>query len=334
MNGKLTATLLVSLVVIAAVAVGYFIWSDSQDQEFKEDIRDTIKEDVTTSNPLIGKPATADSRAVDRGNDNTQVGALLYFILSPTVSDGEIAGNFAADGVTMSASSRTSTTSGITVGTKYVAIASNNTYFGFPTAVKEIGKRSDGSYEQSELVDLDVYTTASSVQITVKDEDETALTNGGGVNLTLASNEAETLSEIKLKVNQSNVALNLAGFFFDKVANTNVSAVDKASGYSGSPSFSESSLNLAYTEADDTVFEFDSPILLKEQGSITITDGITVSAKASGCSGENLVMYFFDKIWTKSTKADKMIYAAESDADTEADIGMTNPSFTIVCNSA
>lgn len=324
-KSNMAMVMLVVLVLIAAVGVGYFIYSGQTQQTAIEKQTETIN----SGSSLTGKPATANVRAVDPSNDNTQVAAHLYLVKDPVVGDESITGGFSADGTAMSTSTRTQVTEGLNVGDKIVALASNATYFGFPTEVMEL----TGS--QSKLVDVEVYSTTDQLDIIIEDKDENALGRSGATrNLTLGSEETEVLAKVYFQVNTTNKAFNLAGFYFDKstTADSNISSIDKAAGYSGSQAFSKASLNLERTEADDTVFLLDKPKLLLEWDSVTIANGIEFSADGNKANApETIVLYVLDKVWIKSSvDNNKLIYAYETDGSTHSDVGMTDPSFSFI----
>lgn len=322
-KGNLMAILAVVLIVgvISGVGlIGYAIMN----QPSTEDIQNI--QSTTATSSLTGKPATLSVKAIDKANDDAQVTAPLYVILDPVVSDSEITGSFSADGTTLSATATTDVTSGINVGKKYVAIAANATFVGFPSEIKTV-------QTQADLLTVPTHTIAPNVQITMKDEDDNSLGASGATrNLTLSASDAAVLSEIKIKQNFTNTAYNFAGFYFDKAISSNITSIEIA----GTQDFSKSSLGLEYTEADDIMFLFDSPILMKEQDTVTISDGIKITANSNGCvtgdAGENLVFYILDRVWVKSSvDSNKMIYAYETDASSPADTGATDQSFTLVC---
>lgn len=319
-------TLLFVLVAAVVFGVGYMIYSGMQTQQTQDTIANTVS-NAPASN--AGKPATLSVQAIDpRVSGDTQVAAKLYVITDPVIGTDSITGTFAADGDSLATSGRTDVTSGINVGTKYLAVASNSTYLGFPTEVKTVAS-------QSENLDLEVHSQATHLQITMKDEDDNALGESGATrNLTLAASDAATIGEIKIKVNASNVAVNLGGFYTKLNDNTNISSVEKT----GTQDFEKSTLNLLSTTGDDYVFLFSTPKLLLEQQTLTISDGLTLKTNTGGCgasNNEDIVFYFFDKVWVKSTDdTNKMIYAYETDVESATDVGMTNDIFTLRCSAA
>lgn len=305
--------------------IGYMIYSDSQQQT----ALDKQTEVIQSGSSLTGKPATVSVKGLDGANDNAQIASHLYLVKNPTVGTEEITGQLSADGTALSTSSRTDVTEGLNVGDKIVAVASNATYFGFPTEVKTIA----GS--QSMLMDVTSYSTTDQLDIILKDKDENTLGRSGATrNLTLGSDETEVLDTVKFELNTTNKAFNLAGFYFDKstTADTNVSKIEKPSGYSGGVSFSKASLNLERTEADDIVFLLSEPKLMLEYDSVEIRDGISFTADGDKANApETVVLYALDKVWIKSSvNSDKLIYAYETDASTKADVGMTDPSFSLI----
>lgn len=348
MGAKTITFVAISMLILALFLGGYYIWSDSQSKKLQQQQTSTIQQTVqqtSTTNPLAGKAATITAFVKDDANDKTGIRAALYLITNPTVGTDNVAGTFAVDATTI-ATTGTDLTSGLAVGTKYVAIASNNTYFGFPSKELTVGEGpvTDGNARvsgsgQSQTLEIDAYTTASGVSFTIKDKDENtiSLQNGGTRNLTLSADEAELLDSIKIEVNQTNAALNLAGFYFDKPASgANISKFEVASGYTGTPGITKGGIALQSTEADDEMYLFNAPIVVKEYGSVEIQDGIFLTADGGGCAGadEIYTIYALDKIWVKSSIGSKMIYAYETDSTTPADVGIANPSVYFHCYTA
>jgi|GEM_PF-4657860 len=348
MSVIVTVALLV--IIFAAIATVYFVSKQTTLQEKQTDTTEKQAEAAATDN-LAGKPATISTYSNDRANVNsvTHAASALYLILNPVVTADSITGTFAADGTLLSSSSRTDITNGISMGLKFVAISSNSTYFGFPTKELTVGVAEPGilTEGQSANLDVDTYRTTNSLKITMKEAstDTETLTNGGSTkNLTVAANEVVVLNYLEIQQNQSNRAFNLAGFYIDKTSNGNISEIGKASDYStgsgnSNPPFDVSATDIMSTEADDVRFALTTPILMKEYGKVTFTDAIKLTGDSDGCasanSGESYVLYVFDKIWYKSSvTSDKMIYAVETDSSSHTDIGMTNPSFTILCAAA
>jgi len=316
---------MIALLVVVVFLGGYYIWSDQQQTALEEEREVAIREEGVS---LMGKPAELSVYCKDLGNDNTKTAAGFYIIVDPEVTDNEITGNFAADGTTASTTARKSVTEGLTVSSNYLGIASNSTYFGFPTEIKSITK-------QAENVDLGMYTTVGTLDIVVKDKDENILTMvEAATNLTLGADESEVLDEIEFQCNDTDKAVNLAGFYIDLPAGTNITGVEISAGYSGTPGVTESNINLKSTEADDYLFLFDSPQLLLEYDSVELSRVLKLTADGDGCcdcNGEYFEVYALDKIWTKSSLEDKMIYAYETDATSPADIGVSNPKEKYLC---
>lgn len=314
-NAKLMTTMMVIL-VLAVVAGVVFL--------FMNFAGTSTTSTTTTSAPdnLIGKPSTLSIKAVDAANDDTQLASHGFVCLSPTVTADEITCNF-LDDKTLSATSTTDFTSGTNVGGKYVAISSNNTYFGFPTEEREI-------LTQGDPLTLSAYTTTSSITITMEDEDGNALgENGATRNLTLGASDVATLEQIKIKQTTANTALNMAGLYIDLVANSNITTVESVN----EAAIAEVAPFLQRTEADQEMFLLPTPVLLKEQASLTIDNAISFTADSDGISAaatEDVTFYILDRIWVKSsTNSNKMIYAYETDSASQSDVGLTDPTFVL-----
>jgi len=326
-KGMTVIMVIIALAAVAAVVILFMLVSDTSDTTT------TITDTITATTGLTGKPGTLSVDIRDGANDNAQIAAPIFIISSPTVGTDEITGAFAADGTAVSASGRTDVTSGISVGMKYIAMTGNDSIIGFPSDLAEVGTE-QANCGQSCLVDVVGYTITNSVEESLEDEDGNAIGEDGATrNLTLPADAIETLELFRIKVNQSNAALNLAGFYIDRVADSNISSISIVAG--DTPALTKTALNLESTEADDDVFLFDSPILLKEQESVNIDNALKFEADAVGCVTEDVLIYTLDRIWTKSSiDSSKMVYAYESDASTSADVGITNPVFTMACSAS
>jgi hypothetical protein len=327
-NAKVITSLLVIL-VIAIVGLGvYFVWSNQQQTAQGEKIAQT------TSTTPTGKPATVSINAYDKASTTqAQTAALLYVIKNPTVTADGITGTFVADGSVLSATARTDISSGLNTGDTYLAIASNNTYFSDgDTTTNTINS-------QSSTDDVYVYKAANSFAWTINKVAGGSNLNNVGTdkNLSLGASETASMNKIEITINQSGTAANIAGLYFDKALNTNISVIDVSDGYTGSPAITKANIAFASNTNADVVFTFDKPVLIKSYGKVTLSDAIKLTANGNGCgTGETLTVYAFDKIWIKSSvNPAKMIYAYESDSTTSPlDIGITNPSQSIKCSTA
>lgn len=324
---------MITMLVVVIAGVGGLMWFISNQDQATQDTRTIISEAASTG--LKGKPATITVKAVDKANDDTQIAANGYICTNPTVTDTSIVCGF-QDSKVLSSTATTDFTSGLVVGDKYVGLASNNTYFGFPTVVKDI-------LTQADPLTLETYSTTSDMFFELKTAGDAIITASGGTqNLTLSASEGEILGQVKLQQNVTNTAVNLAGFYFDKATNGNMTKVEEAGDVaakipSGTTGFAATTgVSLTATEAEDVVFLFDTPVILKEYDSVTIEDGIKLTADSDGCTagGENVVIYSLDKIWTLSSKdTNKFVYSYESDAATPADVGLADQSFTFSCTA-
>lgn len=326
-NTKLVTTFVIIGILAMIGLVGYGVYMLSVQQTAFEE-----REELDIPSTLEGKAATVDAYAYDQAANNpstTQAAVPLYLITSPVVTSEKISGNFAADGTALSTSSRTSITEGLNVGDKYVAVAVNDTYYGVVSDVKTISS-------QSETLDLDVYATASSGSITLKDEDENTIAeDGAGTNLTLGASESESFDELKIKNDNTDVAWNVGGFFVGMVDDTNMSSMtgEGTSGGDYSVSYSKSG-SLERTSADDIMWEFSEPVMLLEYDYVTITD-LQVKADGDGCSstGETWSIYVFDKTWFRSGKENALKIGAEDDTDSPSDVGIGDVSASYYCTA-
>ena len=337
---KLITTVFVAMFLVVAFGVIYFVYSDTQQTALDKQLQVDLL--TSPSSSLIGKPATMSIFALDAGNTDTTTKVVgdLYVITDPVIGADVISGGFAVDGTALSASARTAVTTGITVGTNVAAIASNDTYFGFPTEMMIIGTAKSGDnyalagLGQSQTLDLDVYKTAPALSIRVY-EDNTEVTEEGNRNLSVGASQTMVPDEIRFEMNLTNVAVNLAGFYIDLPSGSNVTSVEIAS--EAGVGLTESNVNLKYTEADDYFFTFSSPILMEAWDKVILENAIKLTGTSSGCStGDNLdtvTIGAVDKIWVKSSDSSSMIYAYESDAASPTDIGLANTDLVLNCGA-
>jgi len=289
-----------------------------------------------TPTSLIGKAATVSVFGYDQAAASPQsskIAGLLYLIENPVTSaDGKtISGTFAADGTTLSTTARTDVTEGLNVGDTFIGVIANGTYYGKPSSAYEIKA-------QSGNLDLDAYKTATSGgKIVLKDTDETVITASavGTNNLTLAATQDEKFYLFRIENNNSARAWNVEGFYIDKAVGSNLSAFSGSGTTTGSYAvgYSKGGEGLLRTDADDEIFYFSSPIMLLEYDSIDLSD-LKVKADGDGCAvGDTFAIGVFDANWFRSAKTNSLKLGAETDADSPADVGVSDYSVTYACQA-
>ena len=306
---KIIVTLIALLVLISAVAVGYLIWNGQQNQQNLQ----TIGEQTQPGSTLQGKPATLSVTVYDDANDNTQVASTTRICSKPVVETNKITCG-SIESKTTSASTSTDYTSGLNVGTPFIALAGqgNATQFGFPTEITTIATQQDP-------LSVKTYGNAGYVKLTIIDNnlDISNMTTNGTINYTLGDSQTRSADALKFEVISPNVAFNVGGYFIDVPGTSNISKIEASS-----DSGAKIGTSLASTSSDDYVFELDAPQLLREWDSYTLQSGaLVVTADSDGCAKhETFNVYAMDKVWTPSSKdANTLIYAFESDASSPAD---------------
>lgn len=331
-GSKTITTIMILLLVVVVIAVAYFIYSDTQAKKLEQE-QIIIREEAPAVG-LTGKPGTLSVFALDKSNSDktTKAAGQLYVITDPVITADKITGGFSTDGTLMSTTVRTSVTTGITVGTKFAAIASNSTYFGFPTTELTFGTSNpngDGyslnGVGQSQTLDIDVYKTAPTINLKMYEGlNEVKEADISTFNFSIGADQVAVPDTIDIEMNLTNVAVNLAGFYIDLPADTNISSIEIQT--AGSEGLAESTLNLVNTETDDYVFEFSSPILMLPWDKLTLTNALKFTGSGTGCTGADdgdlFTFYMLDKIWYKSADESAMKYMYETDASTSEDIGM------------
>ena len=317
--------MLAVLAVTAIIGVGYFVYSDMQQTALQEE--EAEKAAVEGPTTLQGKAATVSTVAYDKAADvaSTQAAAPLYLIVgnsdSPiTATADSITGeSFAADNSSLSTSTTTDTTSGVNVGDTIIGIASNNTWYGAPGAVETIDS-------QNYKYDVDVYRVATNGgKVTWYDEDDNSFTNSTS-NITVAASQEYTFSKLKIENNVSNRAWNIAGFYLQEPTGTNITSYALDGTTSGDYEVGISKDSTAYSlesrDNVDVVFALDEAVLLLEYDKI-YTPSLTVEADGDGCNtGEEMAkLKVFDANWYRSNKQQAMLFGAEDDKDSPADIG-------------
>ncbi len=320
------------------VVLGVLIWMAIMFSNQQTAWEEAQERDVPIS--LIGKAATISVFAYDKAANSPQTAKTvvsLYLIRNPVVTDTKISGEFLADGTLLSSSSRTDVTEGLKVGDKILGIALNTstaTFYGVPSSIIEITG-------QSEILDLDIYNVTTTGTIILKDEDETTLSNVtpasvvSAVNLTLNAGEVETFDSIRIKNTFVNTGWNVAGFYWDLAAHTNITSIVGTGTTTGSYSmgFDKVAVGFEKTDKDDIVFALTEPVMLLEYDYIKFS-GIQIKADADGCAvPENLSLYVYDKAWFRSTKEPAMMFGAETDADSPANIGAADHQAIINCTN-
>ena len=165
----------------------------------------------------------------------------------------------------------------------------------------------------------------------------TTLTTGQ-VNITgVGANAEKTLDHLKYTNNDSDSAMNLAGFFFDIGYGGNVSKIEVKSGDS---TITDTGLKFEVTadkEKDDFVSEIDDdsatpgnqPIILHEYDEFE-SGKIIIGANSNGCAsgGEGITVYAFDKANFKARDG-TIQFGHQTDTDTVADVGASHVNLTV-----
>lgn len=285
--------LIIAVLAISLFGLGSYIESrkqtalaEKQTALLQKEDKKTVEEKSETTN--IGKSAIARASALDlQSNTQAQVGVPAYFY---TVDkDGkfkEYVGQTSAR--TLSATDSTSITP-VVIGDKLCGRVFNTTggqggeigYYG-------IEKCTDIQVGGETLI-LDSHRICRINQL--QGYLKTNL-NALGRNLTAGVSQANSFASIELRINGTDCAYNLGGFYVDTSAGTNIQDVGMGEAVTKGATTSkltETNLNLKRLSAiDDYVFELDEPILIKEYETV-ITGAFTILADGDGCSSAEAV---------------------------------------------
>lgn len=281
---------------------------------------------------LTGKTVTMSVFANDYASDaptSTHAAAPLYLCVSPKSNGANLeCDSFASDGGTiLDTSSRTSVSSGVTVGNTVQGIAFNGTWYGDLGPVLTIPN-------QAVNYDVKVYRAATNGgKVTLKDVDQNAVIKGTR-NVSVGADEAYTFYSLKIENNNSNRMWDLWGIYFDLVASTNISrfdgsATNRLDGTTFNPA---STVDLGRTSEDDKRLVFSKVVRLKEYDSIVLND-LTLIGDGEGCStdGEDVTMHVVDANYFRSSDFNGLGYGPETDAASPADVGVSDYSQTFTC---
>lgn len=291
---------------------------------------------------LIGKAATIQQRVKDRAADNTETQRAVPLYTYQKNADGTL--YFLEDGTVTSTTSTTD--SSTSVGETWCSIAINNSYYGEE-------KCFDVKTEGDKPIDLSVWKVGTNTnedgKVELKDKDSTSWQNilGNKVNLTLSASQSDHIDGLRISMNASNQAWNVAGIYVNFVDGTNISSLTIGSpvavtGIEAVTSVSLSkttTVNLARTSSDDEVWLFSSPIMLLEWDYIT-TGLITLEADGDGCATTTAVdmvdFWVFDKTKYRSQTSAAILEGYENDAATPADIGKGDIRYkgSLLCGAA
>jgi len=259
---------------------------------------------------LLGKTSSLSTNARDRMAANTETRAAVpVYIANP---EGEY---IYTGGTSTSASAAVDFTNGITIHPDaYKMIAFNGTY-------TSKGMKDVIISAQAQSVNLDVYSIAADVTVTVFDENGVA--TSGGNNASLAANEDYTFDKVRIRNGNANSLAVLVGMYMDLPENTNISEVT----WGASEVDDEGTMPLRRSSADDLSWAFKSNVELEEFDSIELSS-LTFTADGDGTVTEAPVLYVVDGNYFYSSKGAGVLFGPETDASTPADVGKSDVSST------
>lgn len=326
--------MIIVILIIAVLIIGtfsFFSYLESRKQTAiqekqtallaKEQAKTPEDKSATTN---VGKSAIARSTAVDlQSNTKAQVGVPAYFYTRN--QDGTFKEYVGQSGTrTLSASDSTSVTP-VNIGDRLCGRAFNATG-GVSGTV--------GYYGDEKCIDIKVGGETLRLEVDricrtnqMQGYLKTNL-NALGQNLTAGASQANSFETLELRVNGTDCAYNLGGFYVDIVSTaSNIQDVgmgEVATKGATTAKVMETNKNLKrLTAVDDYVFELDKPILMKEYETVK-TGSFTILADGDGCStAEGVNVTAFDVSGYQSVTDDKLplLSGIEDDQTSPVDVG-------------
>lgn len=325
---------ILSIVLIVAVGGFGFMAYQSQKQTALEEQRqkaELAKPTETASiESNVGKVAVLKASATDKENNNpnTQVAVPARFwkankdgIWETFASGGaqykKYTGSFKewiGSSATVALSSTTTTSiSPVNVGD----IVCGSAFNGTGTSVSFIGETSCVELAtEAESLKLPTHTgcTATQLQGVIYSTGSTT-----GQNISVGVNGDNSFDKVYLRVNSTDCAYNLGGFYVDTTSGTNVDDINLGS--ETKPLTKSNKAIKRIKEKDDYVFELDAPLLMHENEKF-YTGSLSVSADGDGCSpAERLNVSAYDSAQYLPIAGLALASGAEDDQSSPADVG-------------
>mgnify|MGYP001562876209 CR=1 FL=1 len=303
---KVSNVLWVAVIMLAVLVVAVVAFTMQQSSI------STDAQNAPVQSSLLGKSATLAVQARDLAADDVSTRRQVpVYIQDPD-------GVWIETGSSTSAASGAATqfTSGIKVSDKaYKVLAFNNTY-GSVTGAQDVMLVS-----QSPSVDVDVYTIATNLKMTLYSSDDIALTEATS-NLTLGAGETQSWTKLRIKNNITNTAFNLYGLYIDLDPNTNISSIS----INDAKVDAAGTMSLNSITTDDKTWKLKTPIMIYEFAQVDIgTIAVTADGDGTGDNrGEAFSLYAVDGVYFYSALGNGVLLGPENDAVTSADVGATN----------
>lgn len=150
--------------------------------------------------------------------------------------------------------------------------------------------------------------------------------NALGQNLTGGVSQSNSFARLEMRVNGTDCAYNLGGWYVDVIAGTNIQDVSMEDAVAKGATIvklEETNVNFKrLSDTDNYVFEVENPILMKEYETVK-SGSFTILADGDGCStAEPVNVTAFDKSNFQSSKSGRPLLSGyEDDQTSPADIG-------------
>lgn len=319
--------LIVAVLIIGLFSLGSYMESRKQTALQAEQTKALLREQAKTPEEKsetsnVGKSAIARATAIDlQENTKAQVAVPAYFY--KVDKDGNFVEYVGQTGArTLSATESTSITP-VNIGDKICGVSFNST--GGANGI-------NGYYGNVGCIDIQVggetlVLEANRIcrQNQLQGYLKTNL-NQLGRNLTAGASQANSFTTLELRINGTDCAYNLGGFYVDVIAGTNIQDIsmdDSITKGGKTTKLTETNVNLKrLSGTDDYVFELAEPMILKEYDTLN-TGSFTILADGDGCStAEGVNVTAFDKANFQSTGSGKpILFGIEDDQVSPADVG-------------
>lgn len=318
-KGQVLGVIMVILLLAVVGIAGYAVYS------LKTSPQSTVQTTTQSAQQVAQATKTGDVSSLNiyvrdlaNNNINTKIAVATYC--------KDDLGQFILDGTSSSTSAEISAKTEI--GRTVTCWAFNGTTVAVPQTIKIDG--------ESPHIVLDAYNALGSGRGKLQFYTDTYATgSGGAVNVSVSAGGSGKFQKARFTVNSTDTVYPLGGFYFNRVASSNISDIDM----SGSATLSgmthastqivKSTLATAVTSRKDNwdfVFEIDDnsaeagnqPLLMEEND--YLESGAVVVSSNSGCTsaGELVSSYAFAKTYFRSnTKAD-VLFGHETDGTSPA----------------
>lgn len=308
---------ILSLLLVSVVSgITYFGWQINKQTSLQEEQAQADKEKTPEDKSVASKSGEVTVLKVyaqdKESNTNAQVAVPAFFYTKKDGIFGDYIGSSAS--TTLSATASTSI-SPVTIG----STVCGNPFNGTGTNVGFYGEEKCQEIKtEGETLQLDTHTICTAIQMQGLLFSDSTTTNA---NMSLGTSGSNSFDHVEIRVNGTDCAYNLAGFYVDTIAATNLDNIDLGSDTS---SMTEKNVKIQRVkEKANYVFELDTPLMMHENVKYK-TGSLTLKADGDGCStSEAINISAFDKSSSQSAKGSRPILSGriEDDQDSPVDVG-------------